>query len=531
MGNQRDPKEAAALKRAKGMRRRTTKKLWLLFLIVPLSIGVCLDASAQQAKPQRGGIFRIIAASSPRVVGYYAEMGPNESTATLPGIERLMRLTPTREFEPLLAESVKVDYKNLTVTIQVRKGVKFHDGSSLDADVVAWNLRLLIDSRKITYGDKIKSVDVADKYTVVLHLKHYNNLMLGNIAWAPILSKAAYETKGKDWVRMNLVGTGPFKLVDWKRDNYMKWERFADYWQNGLPYLDGIDVKVIPDPVTASSMMEARQADVWLAPPVQYQSQLDKKGIKRQAFWPGTPNFIYINTKNPNSPLANLKVREAIEYALDKAAIAKALGYGYYTPMNMIAPAGEYGYDPEYKGRGYDPDKARKLLSDAGYGKGLKLKLLSMQEMGGRNTIAEALKSYLDEAGFNIDIDVADAGRFFNSLWVTGWDDLAVYITGIDETYLATIQYWFGPEPRTVLQSLKMPADFLDLCNKAQTYKGAEDQKAAAKRLVKMVADEALIIPVYFVPVAYNVQPWVHMDYYRNGFPWWKISENWMGKH
>ncbi len=509
------------------------KKLALFFLVVTVSLcGIISDGSCQQAKqPPHGGTLRIIAASSPRVVGYYPEMGPNESQATLPGIERLMRLTPNREFEPLLAESIKVDDKNLTVTIQVRKGVKFHDGSSLDADVVAWNLKMLIDTRKITYGDKIKSVDVADKYTVVLHLMQYSNLMLGNIAWAPILSRAAYETKGKDWARMNLVGTGPFKLVDWKRDNYMKWERFGDYWQKGLPYLDNIDVRVIPDPVTASSLMEARQADVWLAPPVQYQSQLDKKGMKRQAFWPGTPNFIYINTKNPNSPLANLKVREAIEYALDKAAMAKALGYGYFTPMNMIAPPGEYGYDPDYKGRGYDPDKAKKLLMEAGYTKGLKLRLLAMAEMGGRNTIAEALKGYLDQAGFDIDIDVADAGRFFNSLWVNGWDDLAVYITGIDETYLATIQYWFGPEPRTVLQSLKMPADFLDLCSKAQTYRKAEDQKAAARKLVRIVADDALIIPVYFVPVAYNVQPWVHMDYYRNGFPWWKIAENWMEKH
>jgi len=355
--------------------------------------------------------------------------------------------------------------------------------------------------------------------------------MLGNIAWAPILSKAAYEARGKEWARMNLVGTGPFRLVDWKRDNYMKWERFGDYWQKGLPYMDGIDVRVIPDPVTASSLMEAKQADVWLSPPVQYQSQLGRIGMKRQAYWPGTPNFIYPNTRNAAGPLANLKVREAVEYALDKNAIARALGFGYFTPMSTIAPPGEYGYDPDYKGRGYDPEKARKLLAEAGFAKGLKLKLLAVAETGGRNQVAEALKAYLDEAGFSVDIDVADAGRFFNSLWVNGWDDLALYITGIDETYLATIQYWFGPEPRTVLQSLKMSAQFLDLCNKAQTYKKAEEQKTAARNLVRMVADDALIIPVYFVPAAYNVQPWVHMDYYRNGFPWWKVAENWMEKH
>jgi ABC-type transport system substrate-binding protein len=509
------------------------KKLSLLSLIVAFLVGgIISDGTAQEAKPQRGGILRMIASAGPRVLGYYPEMGPNESTATLPSIERIMRLTVNREFEPFLAESVKVDEKKLTMTIQLRKGVRFHDGSPLDAEAVAWNFRLLADSKKLTYGDKITSIEVADKNTVVLHLKEYSNLMMGTYGWAPILSKAAFDTKGKDYVRMNTVATGPFKLAEWKRDVSLRWERNPDYWLKGYPYLDGVEVRYVPDPVTAAAMMEAKEADVWLNPPVQYQVQLDKKGIKRQAYWPGTPNLIYVNTKNPSAPTANPKVREAIEYALDKAAVAKALGYGFYTPIKMAAPPGEWGYDPNYAGRAFDPEKAKKLLAEAGYPNGLKLKLLAMQDQGGgRNNLAEAVKSYLDQAGFTIDIDIADPGRFFNSMWVTGWDDLALYITGIDETYLATIQYWFGPEPRTPLVSLKMPQEFLDLCNKALTYRKVEEQKAAATKLVRMIADQALIIPIYFVPVAYNVQPWVHMDYYRNGFPWWTVHDDWVEKH
>jgi peptide/nickel transport system substrate-binding protein len=508
-------------------------KKWLFSLIgVAFFVGVvCCPGFAQQSKPQHGGVLRMIAAAGPRVIGYYPEMGPGESTATLPAIERLMRLGPNREFEPFLAESIKVDPKKLTMTITLRKGVKFTDGSPLDAETVAWNLKLLTEAKKLPLGDKIQSVETPDKQTVVVHLKEYNNLLQGAYSWAPILSKAAYEAKGKEWVRMNTVATGPFKLVEWKRDVSLKWERNPDYWMKGFPYLDGIEVRYIPDPVTAAAMMEAKEADVWMNPPVQYQLQLDKKGIKRQAFWPGTPNFIYVNTKNPNAPTANQKVREALEYALDKTAIAKALGYGYYTPIKMVAPPGEWGDDKDYPGRSYDPEKAKKLLAEAGYPNGLKLKLLAMTEQGGRNVLAETLKMYLDQAGFNIDIDIADAGRFFNSIWVNGWDDLALYITGIDETFLATIQYWWGPEPRTTLQSLKMPPEFLDLCTKALKYPKAEDQKAAAKKLIRIIADQALIIPIYFVPVAYNVQPWVHMDYYRNGFPWWTVHDDWMEKH
>lgn len=473
----------------------------------------------------------MIAASGPRVVGYYPDMGPNESTATLPAIERLMRLSTNREFEPLLAESMKVDQKALTMTIKLRKGVRFHDGSPFDAEAVAWNLRLLTEMKKLTYGDKIQSIETPDRQTVVLHLKEFNNLLLGAYAWAPMLSKASFEAKGKDWVRMNTVATGPFKLAEWKRDVSLKWQKNSDYWLKGYPYLDGIEVQYIPDPVTAAALMEAKEADVWLNPPIQYQLQLDKKGIKRQAYWPGTPNLIYLNTKNPNGPTANQKVREAIEYALDKPAIAKALGYGYFVPIKMAAPPGEWGYDQDYQGRPFDSEKAKKLLAEAGYSNGVKLKLLALAEQGGRNVLAESLKMYLDQSGFTIDIDIADAGRFFNSLWVNGWDDLALYITGIDETYLATIQYWFGPEPRTPLVSMKMPQEFLDLCVKALKYTKVDEQKTVTKKLVKMIADQALIIPVYFVPVAYNVQPWVHMDYYKNGFPWWTSHDDWMEKH
>ena len=108
--------------------------------------------------------------------------------------------------------------------------------------------------------------------------------------------------------------------------------------------------------------------------------------------------MLYLNTKDPGSPMQNQKVREAIEYALDKPSIAKALGFGYYVPIYAAAPPGEWGYDPSYRGRTYNPGKARQLLAEAGYPNGVKVKLMT-QTTSPYPDEAQAIKRYLDEVG------------------------------------------------------------------------------------------------------------------------------------
>ncbi len=503
-----------------------------LFLFGTVSRGAGQQKAGAPATPQHGGTLRIISPSGPRILGYYPEMGPGDSSAVFPAIERMMDMSSKRDIAPFLAESVDVDRKNLTITFHLRKGIKFHDGSDMDAEAVAWNYRTtLAPGSGVKFADKIKSIETVGNHTVVLHLTEYNNRMLSIYGWIPIFSKVAFETKGKEWCRTNPVGTGPFKLVEWKRDVSLKWERFKDYWQKGLPYLDAIEVRYIPDAVTASTMFQAKEADVWIAPPGKDQADLTKKGYRRQASWPALPIILYLNTANAKAPTANVKVREAIEYGLDRPAMVKALGFGYAVPLKTIAPETEWGYDPTYTGRSYYPAKARALLVDAGYPNGLRLKVLCPAESSGRNATTEAIKAYLDQAGFNIDVDVADTGRFFNNVWVKGWDDMALFFMGLDENFLASIEGWLGHSPRTKLASQKQPPEFLALSEKALTYFNVADQKAATEKMVRMVADQALVIPLYYVPFAYMTQPWAHVHYLEDGFIRWRTYDDWVEKH
>jgi len=506
------------------------KKLLIITLIVFVSTIALVFNSFGQQQPQYGGILRRINATGARVIGYYPEMGPQDSTEAFPAVECLMELTKERKMEPFLAESVDIDPNKKTMTFRLRKGIKFHDGSDFNAEVCAWNLQLVKDTNKMQFGEQIKSIEVVDNYTVVLHLVQYHNQMNFAYGFNRMWSKVAFETKGKEWCRANPVGTGPFKLVEWKRDAHIKWARFDGYWQKGKPYLDGIETRYIPDPVTASAMIQAKEADIWTNPPVKDQADLEKKGFKRCAYWPALPNILYFNTTDPNKPLGKLKVREAIEYAIDKEAIAKALGFGYYTPLKMTAPETEWGYDPDYKGRSYDPAKARQLLAEAGYSSGLKLKLLATTAPPGPDQ-AQAIKRYLDDVGFNIDVDLADMGRFSSSVWVNGWEDMVLFFTGLDLNYLTTVAAWFGHEPKTNLASFKRPPELIALSKESITYLDEAGQKAITKKMVRLIADEVLMVPIFNNPSAYIIQPWVHTDYLQTGFIRWKLYDAWMEKH
>ncbi len=502
------------------------KVLSIALLVFASTVSLVLNGFAQQ--PQTGGILKIVTPTGPAVLGYFKEMGPSDLTAAFPAIESLMAHTSRREIKPFLAESVDINEKNPMITFHLRKGIKFHDGSDFNADAVAYNFKWLKETKRLQYGEKVKSIEIVDPYTVRLHLTEYNNMLIHGLGWVFMWSKVALTTKSVDWLRANPVGTGPFKLVEWKRDDHIKWERNKDYWQKGKPYLDGIEFRYIPDPVTASQMMQTKQADMWTGVPVKDQADLEKKGFIRNSGYAGFPQIIYLNTSDPNRPTGNLKVREAIEYAIDKAALAKGLGFGYFTPLKMMAPEGEWGYDPAYPGRPYNPQKAKQLLAEAGYPNGLKLKLMIL---GTNKDAATAIKSYMDDAGFNVDIDLADSGRFFGSLWGTGWEDMILFITGPDANYLVTFQRWFSHDPATNLASFKRSPQLLALSRESITYTKEADQRAVTKKLVRMLMDEADAIPLYYAPAAYIVQPYVHSTYLQEGPIRWRFADDWMEKH
>jgi peptide/nickel transport system substrate-binding protein len=200
-------------------RRIKMKKLsvfTILTLVVLVSLAACgptptpsppppteaPTAEPAAAGPVYGGTLRIISSAGPQVLSYVPLMGPADRSFIFPGTEALVDTTAERGaftagVEPVLAESVDVDVENLTITFHIRKGVKFHDGSDLTAEVARWNLQQVIDAGAMPYMDYFKEMRVEDDYTLVIELNEYNNQLMPTWGWwTAQYSKEAWEAAG-----------------------------------------------------------------------------------------------------------------------------------------------------------------------------------------------------------------------------------------------------------------------------------------------------------------------------------------------
>jgi ABC-type transport system substrate-binding protein len=318
----------------------------------------------EAAQPVRGGTLRILTSViSPKALGYVPEWGPGELIAASPWADRLVIWDEKGHFVPNLLDTWKIDPKTKTITFHVRSGVTFSDGTPFDADSLKANLEMNFKTGRIMDSDLVKSIDVVDKSTVRLTMSDLtSSALLGYAFYVQPVSLAAVEKNGKEWARTNGIGIGPFKLADFKRDEYVKYVRNDNYWRKGYPLLDGISYEYVPDPVTAAMKLETKDADVWGdVPNVKMALDLEQKGFK-VSWGPGMMNVLLPNTnkpRKPDSPLLKKKVLEAIEFALDRPAIAKALGFGQYEPLNQIVPSFSPAYNPGLNLRPYDPKKAK----------------------------------------------------------------------------------------------------------------------------------------------------------------------------
>ncbi|NLM46352.1 MAG: ABC transporter substrate-binding protein [Firmicutes bacterium] len=477
-------------------------------------------------EPVYGGTLRVIVASGPTAIGHPTEGGVARIAAGFPGVESLLGLMDDNQgLEPLLAESWLEDPDNMTITFKLREGVKFHDGSELTAEVVKWNFEFFKSKSRLRYVDYLDEIEVKDKYTVVFHLNNWVNLILGEWSVMGLYSQKAIEENGEDWAYTHLVGTGPFKLEKFTRDVGANWIKNEDYWQEGQPYLDRVEYYYIPEQSTASMMMEAGEADIWTAADALNTSRLAEKGFVVQKSWAGQETVIIPNTLDPNSPFQDKRLREAVEYALDKQALAAALGYGLFEPIDTIVSRGMPGGDKQF--RSYDPEKARQLLQEAGYTDGLPISIIAQVGSGGRNEIAEAVAGYLNEVGFKVELDIADAGRFLEEVWNGNWKDLAVAVTAT--TNLASMHIWWGPQGIFV-GGLRRPDEFVDMFRASLQLRTKAEQDQAMAEMVHFIAEEALVIPVYHEPVRLIHNGKVHTDYLRQGQGRWKFNEVWIEK-
>ncbi|MCJ7925365.1 MAG: glutathione ABC transporter substrate-binding protein GsiB [Pantoea vagans] len=324
------------------------------------------------------------------------------------GFDKDMKLTN------VLAESYQASADGLTYTIKLRSGVKFQDGTDFNADAVKVNLDRASNPdnhlKRYNLFKRIASTEVVDPTTVKVTLKEPFSAFINNLAHpaAAMISPAALKKYGKE-IGFHPVGTGPFVFETWNQTDFVKVKKWDGYWKPGYPKLDSITWRPVVDNNTRAAMLQTGEAN--LAFPVPYeQAKLLEKNSKLDVVT--TPSIMqrYISLNVTQKPFDNPKVREALEYAINRQALAKVAFAGYATPATGIVPPA-IDFAQTYPAISYDPAKAKALLKEAGYPNGFETTLWSSHNHSTAQKVLQFTQQQLAQIGVKVKVTAMDAGQ------------------------------------------------------------------------------------------------------------------------
>jgi peptide/nickel transport system substrate-binding protein len=514
------------------------KKYFLIVLMVVLVSVLVFEMCAKAALAQtKGGVLKISRAAESRSLGFPPTVKNSDLFVLTPCVQCLLKIDKQGLPQAWLAESWEVNTAAKTLVLHLRKGVKFHDGTDFDAEAVKFNLT---DPWKTPGAEEgiwiyTNSIDVVDKYTVRINIKRWNYAMLVDLAtkYGLMISPTAYRKNGMDWATLHPVGTGPFKFVSWQRDVMIKYERFDEYWEKEKPYLDGMEFHIIVDPVTQLASFKRGAEHVMAEISSKDAKDLADSGKFRVTISPGRYHMISGDGIHPDSPWSNLKVRQAMMHAIDREAIAKAIGLGYWTvtPRNQLAYPRGFGDNPEVKGYPYNPAKAKQLLSEAGYPNGFQTSILSMNQPRYNVDYMTAIQGQLKAVGIDGKMELMDPGREFQVQVGGGWKNGLLWVQTFFRTEVTIYYDIYNPESIFHKDTIR-PTDFQQRIFDGIEGTDPKTMQPALWKLQKEAVDELAISNYLFIiPALAAKYPTVHDDLLDEyGVTYWSPEDAWLGK-
>ncbi|WDG00443.1 glutathione ABC transporter substrate-binding protein GsiB [Pectobacterium carotovorum subsp. carotovorum] len=314
----------------------------------------------------------------------------------------------------VLADSYDVSPDGLTYTVKLHPGVKFHDGSAFNAAAVKVNLDRASnpDNRLKRYNlfKMIDKTEAVDDLTVKITLKTPFSAFVNNLAHpaAVMISPAALKQYGKE-IGFHPVGTGPYRFVAWNQTDFVKVEKFNGYWKAGLPKLDSITWRPVVDNNTRAALLQTGEAQFAYPIPFEQAKVLEKNDKLALV---ASPSILhrYISMNVTQKPFDNPKVREALNYAINKEALIKVAFSGYATPAEGPLPS-SIDYSVKYHPWPYDPAKARELLKEAGYPDGFTTTLWSSHNHSTAQKVLQFTQQQLAQVGVKVQVTAMDAGQ------------------------------------------------------------------------------------------------------------------------
>jgi peptide/nickel transport system substrate-binding protein len=339
----------------------------------------------------------------------------------LTAIDKDLKVTPG------LAESWTVSPDGKTYTFKLRANVKFHDGSPMEAEDVVSSIKR-VQSKEIASPlasrlSAIESANAADPQTIELKLKEPSAPLLSSLSTIAIVPSAVEADK--DALQKTPVGTGPFKFQEWQPNGFILLAKNESYWQQGLPKLSGLKFNIVPESATRQvGLINGQYA---LLPNIDAATALQVKGkpnVKLAETLDLAYTLIGMNVSKP--PFDNPKVREAVNYAINRQEIVDAALFGAGVPGGPLSPAlKSWALDvKEYGCYTSDPAKAQALLKEAGVSTpiAVMMKVLPRQDI---KDVAQVVQEQLNKAGFKVDLVNQEQGQFIQDWRNSNFDMFA----------------------------------------------------------------------------------------------------------
>ncbi|GIX46008.1 MAG: hypothetical protein KatS3mg131_0219 [Candidatus Tectimicrobiota bacterium] len=497
---------------------------------------VCLVGLALAAEPKRGGTLRVAYGNKISHLDFHTAPGYEMMWVAMNIGCGLVNITPDGQFVGDAAESWEVSADGLTYTFRLRDGVLFHDGSKVDAAAVKFSIDRLMDpatkSGMRRFYASVDHVEVADPLTVKVHMKEPYAFFLhmlagyrtGLVLYSPEATRKYSLDDRKRGRPEAVVGCGPFKLVEWVPGDHLLMERWEKYFRPGLPYVDRVLIRVIKDPIAQIAAFKAGEIDMILSFSPEHVETLQAQVPDAQIMTgkETTPMIAMMKVtvpcdgkpmskdRCPHPIFGDIRVRKAVGcYGLDREEIVKIAFKGKATPWVGMNPPGTLDTVNVNHMCPYDPEKAKALLAEAGYGPSnpLTFELITDTEKAVFNVIATVIKEQMARLGVTVNIKLVDKVTWMNTVLRDGpWDmeveDLLSLLTLDSNAYLSVTTSAWNQSRHT---DTKIDEYYARYAREMDPVR----RRAIAKELQEYMADKLYWNAVSGSPFYIVAQPWV----------------------
>jgi peptide/nickel transport system substrate-binding protein len=413
-------------------RRQVVGGAAALGLATPLLHGVSpalAMPALQNGTPTPGGILKVGLQADPTAL----DPQKQNLTAIWHVVEHiyngLTRVKPDLSIEPCLAEGWEISEDGLSYMFVLREGVTFHDGTPLKASDVKFTFERLVAPETASTAaaelSSVKSIEATDDRTVVMTLTAPDASLLASLAGGSLVvySEAFVKANNND-VSQVAMGTGPFKFVEYVPNTRIVLEKNPDYWEEGLPYLDGIEMTIAADDTSRTAAIVSGAVDFIEYVPLRDVDSLQQDPNLTLAGDSNT-NIRFIGLNLSKEPFDNLQVRQAIAAVVDRDAMLGPTVFGHGTPTEVLFPP-DFWAALQQEVRPPDVEAAKALMAEAGYPDGFTTTITSWAQYSFLSNAAIVLQEQLRQIGIEAELNLVENATMNQEVYVDKTYDIAV---------------------------------------------------------------------------------------------------------